>query len=49
MLKIRYKEVQSFFVYASKADVLIGDEGAVFAQSQVKGFLKEFGIFLEMR
>ncbi len=45
LLKIRYKEVQSFFVYASKADVLIGDEGAVFAQSQVKGFLKELRDF----
>ncbi len=45
LLKIRYKEVQSFFVYAGKADVLIGDEGAVFAQSQVKGFLKELRDF----
>lgn len=41
MLKIRYKEVQNFFVYAEKADVLIGDEGTVFSQSYVEGFLKD--------
>lgn len=41
LLKIRYKEVQNFFVYAGKADVLIGDEGTVFSQSYVEGFLKD--------
>ena len=41
LLKIRYKEVQNFFVYAEKADVLIGDEGTVFSQSYVEGFLKD--------
>ena len=41
LLKIRYKEVQNFFGYAEKADVLIGDEGTVFSQSYVEGFLKD--------
>lgn len=45
LLKIRYKEVQNFFVYAKKPDVLIGDNGTVFSSSQVDGFLEELRNF----
>lgn len=45
LLKIRYREVQNFFVYAQEADVLIGDEGTVFSQSQIEGFWKELRNF----
>lgn len=40
LLKIRYKEVQSFFVYAGASDILIGDNGTVFYDSMVDGLLK---------
>lgn len=45
MLKIRYEEVQNFFVYAEKPDLLIGDSGVVFSNSHVSGLmdaLREF-------
>lgn len=45
LMKIRYKEVQSFFVYAGIPDVLIGDNGTVFSESKVDGFLKELRDF----
>lgn len=45
LLKIRYKEVQSFFVYAKEPDVFIGDGGTVFAESQVDGFLEDLRDF----
>ncbi len=45
LLKIRYKEVQSFFVYAKEPDIFIGDGGTVFAESQVDGFLKDLRDF----
>ncbi|HIX29553.1 MAG TPA: histidine kinase [Candidatus Blautia stercoravium] len=45
LLKIRYREVQNFFVYAQEPDVLIGDEGTVFSQSQIEGFWRELRNF----
>lgn len=39
MLKIRYEEVQNFFVYAQEPDLLIGDSGVVFSDSTVSGLL----------
>lgn len=45
LLKIRYEEVQDFFVYSKKPDVLIGDEGTVFSTSQVEGFTEKLRNF----
>ncbi|MDM8248054.1 histidine kinase [Lacrimispora saccharolytica] len=45
MLKIRYEEVTNFFVYAQEADLLIGDSGVVFAESQVSGLMDELREF----
>lgn len=45
MMKIRYKEVQYFFVYAKEPDILIGDLGTVFEASQVGGFWKDLREF----
>ena len=45
LLKIRYQEVRNFFVYAQEPDLLIGDNGMVFAESQVTGLLAELQKF----
>lgn len=45
LMKIRYKEVQSFFVYAGVPDVLIGDSGTVFSESKADGLLEELRDF----
>ena len=45
MLKIRYQEVQNFFVYAQEPDLLIGDSGTVFAESHVSGLMDELSNF----
>lgn len=45
LMKIRYKEVQSFFVYAGIPDALIGDNGTVFSDSKADGFLEELREF----
>ena len=45
MLKIRYETVTNFFVYAQEADLLIGDSGVVFAESQVSGLMDELREF----
>ena len=34
VLKIRYHEVQTFFVYGQKANVLITDSGTMFTESK---------------
>lgn len=39
MLKIRYQEVQNFFVYAQEPDLLVGDSGVVFTESRVSGLM----------
>lgn len=45
LLKIRYEEVQNFYVYSKTPDVLIGDEGTVFTASQVDGFTERLRDF----
>ena len=48
ILKIRYKEVQKFYVYAKESDIFITDDGVIFSDSrktevyeELTGFLKE--------
>lgn len=44
-LKVRYKEVENFFVYAREPDVLIGDSGVLFSYSEASGIMKEIRDF----
>lgn len=45
LLKIRYQEVQNFFVYAQEPDLLVGDSGVVFRESKVSGLMNELREF----